>query len=146
AIEVDLSDVAPQANVPHDDPVELARRVRHDPRDEATLHALYRVYGKRGDEDRALSVADVLAYLGVASAEQKDLLAKHKVGGLIRPTAPLGGDAWTRLLFHPEEEPLVGEIFAVVAPAVLLGRISALRRDKALPKLDPGKKQDPAKS
>jgi hypothetical protein len=41
---------------------------------------------------------------------------------------------------------LVGEIFAVVAPAVLIGRISALRRDKALPQLDPAKKQDPATS
>jgi hypothetical protein len=145
AIEVDLSDVAPQA-LPEDDPTELARRVRHDPRDEPTLQALFRTYAKQGDPDRSASAAEVLAYLGVATAEQKELLAKTKTGTLIRPTAPLGGDAWTRLLFHPEEEPLVGEIFAVVAPAVLLGRISALRRDKALPKLDPTKKQDPATS
>jgi hypothetical protein len=160
AIEVDLSDVAPPAHVPdrtspapagarstpEDDPAELARRVRHDPRDETTLHALFRSYGKQGDADRALCVADVLAYLGAATLEQKDLLAEKKGSGLIRPTAPLGGEAWTRLLFHPEEEPLIGEIFAVVAPAVLLGRISALRRDKALPKLDAEKKQDPTKS
>jgi hypothetical protein len=146
AIEVDLSDVAPSAQVPEDDPTELARRVRHDPRDEATLQALYRSYRKQGDADRAACVCDVLAYLGVASAEQKEILATTKTGALIRPTAPLGADAWTRLVFHPEEEPLVGEIFAVVAPAVLLGRISALRRDKALPKLEPEKKQDPSKS
>src|SRR5215471_13259314 len=62
AIEVDLSDVAPQAQVPEDDPAELARRVRHDPRDEASLHALYRLYGKQGDGDRALCIADVLAF------------------------------------------------------------------------------------
>ena len=31
-------------------------------------------------------------------------------------------------------------------PAVLLGRVSALRRDKALPKLDPARKQDPKMS
>ena len=49
-----------------------------------------------------------------------------------------------RLLFHPEEEPLVGEIFSVVVSAVLLGRLSAMRRDKQLIKLDPARKQDPA--
>jgi len=50
------------------------------------------------------------------------------------------------LLFHPEEEVLTGEIFAVIVSAVLLGRVSALRRDKLLPQLDPEKKQDPAQS
>ena len=55
-------------------------------------------------------------------------------------------EAWTRLLFHPEEEPLVGEIFAVVVSAVLMGRLSALRRDKALVKLPLEKKQDPTKT
>ncbi len=49
-------------------------------------------------------------------------------------------------MFHPELEPLVSEIFSVVAPSVLLGRISAARRDKSLPKLDPRHKQDPAAS
>jgi hypothetical protein len=55
-------------------------------------------------------------------------------------------EAWTRLLFHPEEEPLLGEIFAVVVSAVLMGRLSALRRDKALVKLPAEKRQDPAKT
>jgi hypothetical protein len=41
---------------------------------------------------------------------------------------------------------LTGEIFSAVAPAVLMGRLSALRRDKALPKLDPKTRQDPATS
>jgi len=49
-------------------------------------------------------------------------------------------------LFHPEEEPLVGEIFSVVVSAVLLGRLSALRRDKQLVKLDPATKQEPEKT
>jgi hypothetical protein len=145
AIEVDLSDVA-RSQVPDDDPAELARRVRHDPRDETALHALYRAYSKPGDADRRVCVCEVLVHLGTATPEQAAVLSAAKTGALIRPKAPLGGEAWTRLLFHPEEEPLVGEIFAVVAPAVLLGRISALRRDKALPKLDPEKKQDPSKS
>ncbi len=146
AVEVDFSNVSAGKEVPEDDPLELARRLRHDPRDEATLHALYRQCTRAGDVDRRYITAHVLTYLGHADEEQKAFFTRHRGSGLIRPRSSLSSDAWTRLLFHPEEEPLIGEIFAVVAPAVLLGRISALRRDKALPKVDPAKKQDPAKS
>ena len=148
AVEVDLSDVAtPSAStVPDDDPVELARRVRLDPRDEGSLRALYRLYTRNGDIDRRFSVAHVLTYLNAANDEQKAFFARYRGVGLIKPRAAMTSEAWTRLLFHPEQEPLVGEIFSVVAPAVLLGRISALRRDKALPKVDTAKKQDPATS
>jgi hypothetical protein len=148
AVEVDLSDVtsAPRAarDVPEDDPAELARRVRHDPRDVDTLHALFRLYKKGGDPDRQWSVAHVLAYLDAANGEEKDFFSSRREAGLIRPTAAITQDAWKRLLFHPEEEPVVGEIFSVVVSAVLLGRLSALRRDKQLLKLDPAQKQDPA--
>lgn len=147
SVEVDFSDASPEAKaVPEDDPAELARRVRHDPRDEEALHALYRLYGKQGDLDRQWCVAQVLAYLDVAKPEEKDLFGKHKEAALIRPNAPVTQDAWRRLLFHPEEEPLVGEIFSVVVSAVLVGRLSALRRDKQLVKLDPARKQDPEKT
>lgn len=145
AVEVDLSDVSGKV-VPDDDPAELARRVRHDPRDEEALHALYRLYGKQSDVDRQWCVAQVLAYLDVAKDEEKELFAKHREAALIRPNAPVTQDAWKRLLFHPEEEPLVGEIFSVVVSAVLVGRLSALRRDKQLVKLDPAKRQDPEKT
>jgi hypothetical protein len=146
AVEVDLSGVTAAPTLDDDDPAELARRVRHDPRDVATHQALYRSYVKQGDLDRSVCTAHVLGYLGVANDEQRALLERTSTGALIRPTSAVTPEAWTRLLFHPEEEPLVGEIFAVVAPAVLLGRISALRRDKALPKLDPAMKQDPTTS
>jgi len=150
-VEVDFSDVAgPTAapttakDVPDEDPAELARRVRHDPRDDGSLHALFRLYKKGGDVDRQWCVAQVLSYLGHANPEEQEIFGKHKEAALIRPTASVTGEAWRRLLFHPEEEPLVGEIFSVVVSAVLIGRLSALRRDKQLVKLDPARKQDPA--
>ncbi len=147
AVEVDVSSMqGPASSSPDDDPVELAKRARVDPRDTGNLQALYRVSVKHGDTDRAVCVSLSLDYLGAATPEQKALLARVSTGALIRPTSQVSPEAWTRLLFHPEEEPLVGEIFAVIAPAVLLGRTSALRRDKALPKLAPEKKQDPVTS
>jgi len=145
SVEVDLSDVSsPKASVPDDDPAELARRVRHDPRDVDTLHALFRLYKKAGDADRSWCVAHVLAYLEAPNADEKECFVKHRETALIRPTASVTQEAWKRLLFHPEEEPVVGEIFSVVVSAVLIGRLSAMRRDKQLIKLDPARKQDPA--
>ncbi|MCA9583930.1 MAG: hypothetical protein KC657_01075 [Myxococcales bacterium] len=148
SVEVDFSDVStPTArDVPDDDPAELARRVRHDPRDDVSLHALYRIYKKAGDADRAWCVANVLSYLGQADADERETFVKSREAGLIKPTASVTQDAWRRLLFHPEEELLTGEIFSVVVSAVLLGRLSALRRDKQLVKLDPARKQEPEKT
>ena len=144
SVEVDLSDVASRPDVPDDDPAELARRVRHDPRDVDTLHALFRLYKKANDADRQWCVAHVLSYLDSANAEEKETWIKHREAALIRPNASVTQEAWKRLLFHPEEEPLVGEIFSVIVSAVLIGRLSAMRRDKQLIKLDPSRKQDPA--
>ena len=145
SVEVDLSDVqGARPDVPDDDPAELARRVRHDPRDVDSLHALFRLYKKTSDTDRQWCVAQVLSYLDAANGEEKELWAQHREAALIRPNASVTQEAWKRLLFHPEEEPLVGEIFSVVVSSVLLGRLSAMRRDKQLVKLDPERKQDPA--
>lgn len=155
SVEVDFSDHAgaagaaaatAQSAVPDEDPAELGRRVRHDPRDDASLHALFRVYKKAGDLDRQWCVAQVLTYLGLADSEEQEVHGRHKEAALIRPSASVTQEAWRRLVSHPEEEPLVGEIFSVVVSAVLIGRLSALRRDKQLVKLDPARKQEPEKT
>ncbi len=145
-VEIDLSDLQPARAVPDDDPVELQRRLRHDPRDVESLHALFRVSAKAGDLDRKWCTAHVLTFLGAANQEERDCYETHKTSGLIRPGTALTRDGWRRLLFHGEQEILPGDILAVVAPAVLLGRVSALRRDKLLPTLDPNTRQDPARS
>jgi hypothetical protein len=144
-VEVDVSDFSNKP-VPDDDPVELQRRLRHDPRDEHSLHSLYRVYEKKNDADRQWCIAQALVYLKAASSDEKTFWDKHRVVGLIQPKMALTADAWTKLLLHPDQEPVIGDIFAVVTPAVLLGRLSALRRDKQLEKLDAAQKQDPAVS
>lgn len=143
SVEVDLSEVSAK-DVPEDDPVELQRHLRHDPRDEASLHALYRVYERAKDLDRQWCIAQALVYLNAADENERKCFTQHRETALIRPKNALSPDAWVKLLIHQDEEPLVGEIFAVVTPAVLVGRLSALRRDKQLPKLDPARKQDPA--
>jgi hypothetical protein len=65
---------------------------------------------------------------------------------LIAPRAGLSQSAWHEQLFHPEEEVLTGQIFSVIAPAVLIGRVTTLRRDGKLHQPDPAGRQDPAKA
>jgi hypothetical protein len=147
AVEVDLSNMTSPAGAVvesvEETPDELLRRVRSDPRDATSLRALYRAYGRSdGDPDRQWLAAQALVYLGQADEGERAMYAHHRDEGLIKPTSSLSGEGW-KLLFHPDEELLTGRIFAVIVPAVLLGRISTLRRDKALPKLDPATRQDP---
>lgn len=145
-VEVDLSDLGAPGAATDDDAATLMRRVRQNPRDAEALHAIFRQLTKAGEADRAWCTAHVLAFLGEANAEERALYTKHRATTLIRPTGAVEAAAWRRLLFHPEEEPIIGDIFAQVASAVLLGRVSAMRRDKALPELDARKLQDPEKS
>src|SRR5450432_955293 len=145
AVEVDLSNLAVPTGgveVVEESADDLARRLRSDPRDVASLHGLYRIYGRTGEVDRQWLMAEALVYLQAADAGERAMHAKHRVDGLIKPASSLSAEGW-KLLFHPDEELLTGQIFAVIVPAVLLGRISTLRREKALPKLDPARKQDP---
>jgi len=153
AIDIDVSDLAAPptevditspfaAALPHE-PHELVRALQRDPRDEASLHQLFRVYQEQGETDRAWCVAHVLAYTSAADAGERACFDAHRTDVLIRPKQPLDPDAWQNLLVHPDEDAGVGDIFGVVAPAVLLGRLSALRRDDQLPALDAARRQDP---
>ena len=146
AVEVDLSNLATPGGAAVEEVQEtaedLARRLRTDPRDVNGLRGLYRIHGRSGDADRQWLMAQALVHLGAADADEQATFAKHRLEGLIKPASSLSAEGW-KLLFHPDEELLTGQIFSVIAPAVLLGRISTLRREKALPKLDPARKQDP---
>ena len=145
AVDIDFSDVAKDAArgpSEDDDPAELARRLRRDPRDVQTLRALFNAHARSGDVDRSFCVAHALVYLDAADADERRVFEKHRAQGLIKPASSLTRDAWKRLLFHPDEEVLTGEIFAVVVSAFLLGRVAMLRQNKTLPVLDPAKRLD----
>ena len=85
-----------------------------------------------------------LPWRGAGPAES-ETYERGRAQGLIKPARSVSPNGW-HLIFHPDEELLTGQIFGVIVTAVLLGRVSALRRDKAPPTLDPAQKQDPATS
>jgi len=145
-VEVDLSDVESAAQDASEDPDEIWRRARRDPKSPEAYRALSRVYAARQELDRRFCVAQVLTALGAANAEERALVEKYRIETLIAPRASVSANAWVDLLFHPEEEVLTGQIFSLIAPAVLVGRVTALRRDKKLYQPAPSAKQDPAKA
>ncbi len=144
AVEVDLGAIAKP--VAEDDPTDLQRRIRQDPTDPEPMRLLFRWAQSNGKTDEAWCVSSALSLVGHANADEQAVFEKHRKRELPKPTSAVSPEAWRRLLFHPDEELLVGDIFSVITSAVLLGRVSALRRDKLLPKLDPKAKHDPTVS
>ncbi len=143
AVEIDVSGFVTHVADETEDSDTIHKRLRHDPRDQHTLHALFRAANRENDADLAFRVAHVLTWLGAANEDERAVHDTYATNGLIRPSTSLTGDLWRRSLYHPDQEVLTGEIFAVIAPAVLLGRVAALRRNKSMPTLAPERRLDP---
>jgi hypothetical protein len=110
------------------------------------LHARYEGASRRGALDDQWRIAEVLVQRGAATQEQRSFWDAHRRPGPIRPTHQLSAEDWTSLLMHPDEDRTTGEVFGVIASAALVGRVSAMRRDGTLPKLDPDRYQNPLTS
>ncbi len=145
-VEVNLSGLEAEAARATEDPDEAWRRVRRNPMDADAHRQLHAIYAARGDKDRAWCLAQCLVALGAATPAETEEFAAHKSETLIAPRAGLAQSAWYDQLFHPEEEVLTGQIFSVIAPAVLIGRVTTLRRDGKLHQPAPAEKQDVAKA
>ena len=144
SVDVDFSDVSKSSSA--EDVEATRRRLARDPRDTDSLHLVFDDAMARGNKEEAFRYARVLAHLGAAKPAERAIFDAQKSTGPIRPSAAASSDAWRRLVFHPEEEPIVGDIFGVVVGAVLVGRVSALRRDKQLEAVDPKSLQDARES
>lgn len=143
--EVDFSDIdAPVPSSKLEEPVSLHRRLRHDPRDAATLQSMYLAYGD--DADRRWCIAHALVHLGAANDEQRALHQAHVPDGLIQPRAALDADAWRRFLHHPDDEAITSDVLSVIVSAVLLAHSAALKGAGKLPVLPGDKRLDPATS
>jgi hypothetical protein len=145
-VEVDLGDLETAVEASAEDPDEHWKRVRRDPTDTAALRELYRIYRAREDADAAWCVAQALATLGEAQGEEQAHFEAHRRQGLIAPRTSITAAAWQDCLFHQEEDQLTSQIFSLIAPAVLIGRVTTLRRDGLLAQPVPESRQDPASS
>jgi hypothetical protein len=109
------------------------------------LQSRFQAAERSGAIDDAWRIAEVLLQRGAATPEQRAFWQKHRQVGPIRPQHPLDAEGWA-LLAHEDEDKTTGEIFGVIASAALVGRVSAMRRDGILPRLDPDAYQNPLTS
>lgn len=110
------------------------------------LHARYDAAEADGAIDDQWRIAEVLVQRGAASRAERAFWTAKRQPGPVRPTHALGHEAWLTLLMHPDEDRTTGEIFGVIASAALIGRVSAMRRDGTLPRLDSETYQNPLTS
>lgn len=142
-LELDGPTLAASRNFAAEETLPLPAIVRSplpDPHQE--LHDWFR----EGTRDEQFRAASLLVQRGVATRDQRDFYDARRPTTPLRPMRPLTSLAWETLLLHPDQNRLTGAIFSVIASAVLLGRVTAMRRDKSTPKLDASKKQDPKTS
>lgn len=109
------------------DPIELHRRIQKQPRDIAAMRELFRSLKRAADMDQRWRAAHALVFLGEADADERTFHAEHQRTGPIKPSKSLDARLWREALRHPDEEELPGDIFAVIAPCVLLAQLSAIR-------------------
>lgn len=132
-----LSRTAQIAPKPDQPPAEIPFRELHARFDAAVSdHAI----------DDGFRIAEVLVLRGAATSKERAFWERHRVEGPVRPRRPLNHDAWTHLLRHTDQDRTTGEIFAVIASAALVGRVSAMRRDGNVPRLDLEAYQNPLTS
>jgi hypothetical protein len=143
-VEVQLEQPASVIEPTARDPETCWRRVRRDPTNPDVLRALYAAYDARAEADKCWCVAQALVALDRATPDERRVFEAGATEGLIAPKASVGPDAWVELLMHPEQDVLTGRIFGLIAPAVVLGRVSALRHEGKLYQPDPSNRQDPA--
>ena len=145
-VEIDLGDLDAGEEPSATDVESAWRKVRRDPANPDALRELGQALDTSGESDRRLFVAQALSVLGEASSEDERLVTEHSDAALPRPLSGLSQTAWYDQLLHPDQEVTTGNIFGVIAPAVLLGKVAALGRDGALYKPTPDQRQDPAQT
>lgn len=145
-VEVDLTDLESSVDYASEDAEEVWRRLRRNPTVSEGYRQLFRIQTAKGDLDAAFRASEALVALGVADADEKATFEHGRAQTLIAPRGSLSQAAWHDFLFHPEQELLTGQIFSLIAPAVLVGRVTALRRDGKLRQPAPESKQDTAKA
>jgi hypothetical protein len=148
AAEISAELSAPDALVRNkrDNPAELHRLLRENPDDSEVLHQLFDALQRADDVDRRWCIAHTLVFRAEATDRERELHERHRTAGLVRPVRAINDDEWRELLFHPEEDPLIGEIFSAIAPAVLLGQLTNVRASIAPEVLDADKRVDPQTS
>jgi len=92
--------------------------LKSDPRRVEVYKKLFSVYREARQYDKAWCVASALAFHRKADPQETQLFEEYRQKGLVRARQRVGGELWTRNIFHPDEARIISGIFALVAPAL----------------------------
>lgn len=94
------------------------------------LHAIYDLYYQAHQHDKAWCVAATTSFL-LRERARDDLRAfyeQYRPRKALAPTGRLTEEHWVKQLFHPNEDPVVGKIFASILGAVRRAKVKPLQQ------------------
>lgn len=130
-----------------DDAIKEQRRLlKADPLAPEAYQALYRLYLHKQAYDESWALAAALAFMGKADGDQMRFYEDYRPKGMLRVAGRFGEEHWQRALIHSEQTQLVSEVFKMITPAAVQAKLTQLKAQNKLPKLDERFRQDPATS
>lgn len=90
--------------------------IEHDIGNEEAFHSMYDLYYKSRQYDKAWCVAATAAFVLKERAREdaRAFYEQYKPKRPLAPTGRLSEEQWVKQLFHPNEDPVVGKIFAAI--------------------------------
>ncbi len=94
------------------------------------MHAIYDLYYQSHQHDKAWCIAATTEFL-LRDRAREDLRAffeQYRPRKPLQPTGRLTEENWVKQLFHPNEDPVVGKIFAAILGAVRRAKVKPLQQ------------------
>jgi hypothetical protein len=102
--------------------------LRRRPNDEDAYRRLRKIYTETRRADAAWCLCQVLHVLKLAEPEEIRFFDRHRSDEPIPAQASLDESDWANYVIHPNTDPRVTEIFALIEPVVILVRGQPLER------------------
>jgi len=123
---------------------ELQDVLARDPMRIDPYQALYKLYMKAGQFDRAWCVAAALHFLKKADGEQTAFFEERRPKGMLGFRARMDNEQWVLNVFHPEQDKILGKIFEMITPSARTAKLLQLKAARQLPEIPKKFQQDPA--
>lgn len=95
-----------------------------------SYQALRKLYTEVKRPDESWCVCQALTVLKNAEPDEESFFKKHRSREPAAAQNPIAGDMWANLVNHPSQDPLLTDIFATIAPAVIGTRSQPLAQFK----------------
>ena len=95
-----------------------AHILRHNPYRAESYKALRRLYTGAKKGDGAWCLCQALTVLNLAEPDEERFYKRHRADNAAPAQAALTDDDWTTILAHPDLDPLVTRIFALIQPTI----------------------------